>query len=184
MRKSLKGKLFFISNTFQPYFISNVLSKGRPSLDRRKFGCVWIKFGLFWNLFKLGTVRPGLPVSQHSHPTLCVWARLSAPPSPQLSQLRGIATPRRPAPAGLGPLPAGPRPPVERDPPLSPSLSQCGTCHSTSTKVLSVKHNTTNGFSTTIGSMWYTKGIIHSRVSFNSYNINGQINNNLRTVIK
>jgi hypothetical protein len=28
------------------------------------------------------------------------------------------------------------------------------------------------------------KGIMHSRVSFNSYNINAQVNNNLRTVIK
>jgi hypothetical protein len=28
------------------------------------------------------------------------------------------------------------------------------------------------------------KGIMHSRVSFNSYNINAQVNNNLRTIIK
>jgi hypothetical protein len=49
-----------------------------------------------------------------------------------------------------------------------------GVCHSTSIRVLSTKHNITNEFSTTIGSMWYTNGIIHSRVSFNSYNINAQ----------
>jgi hypothetical protein len=28
------------------------------------------------------------------------------------------------------------------------------------------------------------KGIMYSRVSFNSYNVNAQFNNNLRTVIK
>jgi hypothetical protein len=28
------------------------------------------------------------------------------------------------------------------------------------------------------------KGIMHSKVSFNSYNINAQVNNNLRTIIK
>jgi hypothetical protein len=50
-------------------------------------------------------------------------------------------------------------------------------CHSTSTRVLSTTHSMTNGFSTTIGSICYTKGIMHSRVSFNSYNINAQINN-------
>jgi hypothetical protein len=58
------------------------------------------------------------------------------------------------------------------------------TYHSTSTRVLSAKHSTTNGFSTMIGSRWYTKGIMNSRVSFNSSNINAPINNNLRTVIK
>jgi hypothetical protein len=58
------------------------------------------------------------------------------------------------------------------------------TCHLTSTKVLSAKHGTTNGFSTTIGSRWYKKGIMHSSVSFNSYNINAQVNNNLRIIIK
>jgi hypothetical protein len=50
-----------------------------------------------------------------------------------------------------------------------------GICHSTSTGVLSTKHSTTNRFSTTIGARWYTKSIMHSRVSFNSYNINAQI---------
>jgi hypothetical protein len=50
-----------------------------------------------------------------------------------------------------------------------------GVCHSTFTGVLSTKHNITNKFSTTIGSRWYTKGIMHSRVSFNSYNINAHI---------
>jgi hypothetical protein len=50
-----------------------------------------------------------------------------------------------------------------------------GVCHSTSTGVLSTKHSITNGFSTMIGSRWYTKGIMHSRVSFNSYNVNAQI---------
>jgi hypothetical protein len=59
-----------------------------------------------------------------------------------------------------------------------------GACHSTSTRVLSTKHSITNEFSTPIGSKWYKKGIMHSRVSFNSYNINAQINNNRRTVIK
>jgi hypothetical protein len=58
------------------------------------------------------------------------------------------------------------------------------TCHLTSTEVLSTKHSTTNGFSTTMGSRWYSKGIMHYRVSFNSYNINAQANNNLRTVWK
>jgi hypothetical protein len=33
-----------------------------------------------------------------------------------------------------------------------------GVCHSTSSGVLSTKHSITNGFSTTIGSRWYTKG--------------------------
>jgi hypothetical protein len=55
-----------------------------------------------------------------------------------------------------------------------------GVCHSTSTGVLSTKHSITNGFSTTIGSICYTKGIMHSTVSFNSYNINAQINNTER----
>jgi hypothetical protein len=32
-----------------------------------------------------------------------------------------------------------------------------GVCHLTSTRVLSTKHNITNGFSTTMGSRWYTK---------------------------
>jgi hypothetical protein len=50
-----------------------------------------------------------------------------------------------------------------------------GVCHSTSTGVLYTKNSTTIGFSTTIGARWYTKGIMHSRVSFNSYNINVQI---------
>jgi hypothetical protein len=59
-----------------------------------------------------------------------------------------------------------------------------GVCHSTSTGVLSTKHSITNGFSTMIGSKWYTKGIMYSRVSFNSYNIKAQINNNRRIVIK
>jgi hypothetical protein len=58
------------------------------------------------------------------------------------------------------------------------------TCHSTSTKVLSAKHSTTNGYSTMIVSRWYTKGIMLSRVSSNSYNINAQVNNNLRIVVK
>jgi hypothetical protein len=49
-----------------------------------------------------------------------------------------------------------------------------GVWHSTSTGVLSTKHSINNGFSTTIGARWYTKGIMHSRVSFNSYNINAQ----------
>jgi hypothetical protein len=35
-----------------------------------------------------------------------------------------------------------------------------------------------------IGSRLYTKGIMHSRVSFNSYNINAQVNNNLKTMVK
>jgi hypothetical protein len=39
-----------------------------------------------------------------------------------------------------------------------------GVCHSTSTGVLSTKHSTTNGFSTTIGARWYRKDIMHSRV--------------------
>jgi hypothetical protein len=47
-----------------------------------------------------------------------------------------------------------------------------GVCHSISTGVLSTKHSITNEFSTTIGERWYTKGIVHSRVLFNSYNIN------------
>jgi hypothetical protein len=50
-----------------------------------------------------------------------------------------------------------------------------GICHSTSPGVLSTKHSITNGFSTTIGARQYTNGIMHSRVSFNSYNINAQI---------
>jgi hypothetical protein len=50
-----------------------------------------------------------------------------------------------------------------------------GICHSTSTRVLFTKHSTTNGFSTTIGARRYKKGIMHSKVSFNSYNINAQI---------
>jgi hypothetical protein len=50
-----------------------------------------------------------------------------------------------------------------------------GVCHSTSTKVLSTKHSITNRFSTMIGARRYTKGIMHSRVSFNSYNIIAQI---------
>jgi hypothetical protein len=48
------------------------------------------------------------------------------------------------------------------------------TCHLTSTEVLSTKHSTTNRFSTTIGSIWYTNGVMHSRVSFNSYHIIAQ----------
>jgi hypothetical protein len=59
-----------------------------------------------------------------------------------------------------------------------------GVYHSTSNRVLSTKHSITNGFSTTIRARWYTKGIMHSRVSFNSYNINAKSNNNLRTIIK
>jgi hypothetical protein len=59
-----------------------------------------------------------------------------------------------------------------------------GVCHSTSTRVISTKHSTTNRHSTTIRARCYTKGIMHSRVSFNSYNINAQVKNNLRTVIK
>jgi hypothetical protein len=51
----------------------------------------------------------------------------------------------------------------------------CGICHSTSNRVLFTKHITTNGFSTTIGARWYKKGIMHSKDSFNSYNINAQI---------
>jgi hypothetical protein len=47
--------------------------------------------------------------------------------------------------------------------------------HSTSTKVLSAMHSTTNRFSSMMGLRWYTKGIMHSRVSFNSYNLNAQI---------
>jgi hypothetical protein len=50
-----------------------------------------------------------------------------------------------------------------------------GTYHFTSSGVLSTKHSTTNGFSTTIGARGYKKGIMHSRVSFNSNNINAQI---------
>jgi hypothetical protein len=59
-----------------------------------------------------------------------------------------------------------------------------GVSHSTSAKVLSTMHSITNGFSTTIGARWYTKGIMCSRASFNSYNIYAQVNNNLRMVIK
>jgi hypothetical protein len=39
-----------------------------------------------------------------------------------------------------------------------------GVCHSTSTGVLFTKHSITNGFPTTIGARWYTKGIMHSMV--------------------
>jgi hypothetical protein len=41
-----------------------------------------------------------------------------------------------------------------------------GVCHSTSIRVLSTKHSITNGFFTTIVARWYTKGIMHSRISF------------------
>jgi hypothetical protein len=59
-----------------------------------------------------------------------------------------------------------------------------GNWHSTSTRVLSGKHSTTNEFSTMIGSRWYTKGRMHSRVSFNSYDINAQVNNNFKDSCK
>jgi hypothetical protein len=59
-----------------------------------------------------------------------------------------------------------------------------GTCHLTSTRVLSAKYSTTNVLSTTIGSRWYTKGIMHFRILFHWYNINAQVNNNLRIIIK
>jgi hypothetical protein len=46
--------------------------------------------------------------------------------------------------------------------------------HSTSTGVLSTKHSTTNGFFIMIGSKWYIKGGMHSRVLINSCNVNAQ----------
>jgi hypothetical protein len=49
-----------------------------------------------------------------------------------------------------------------------------GTCHPTSTGVLSAKHTATNGFSTTIESSDIQRVIMHYRVSINSYNINAQ----------
>jgi hypothetical protein len=49
-----------------------------------------------------------------------------------------------------------------------------GICHSTSTGVLSTKHSTTNEFSIMIGSKWYTKGGMHSRILINYCNVNAQ----------
>jgi hypothetical protein len=58
-----------------------------------------------------------------------------------------------------------------------------GVWHSTSTRVLSAKHNLLTDFPPDRIEVIY-KSIMHSRVSFNSYNINAQVNNNLRIVIK
>jgi hypothetical protein len=65
----------------------------------------------------------------------------------------------------------------------SPNLMS-GTCHSTSTGVLSAKHSTTNGFPPRWDQGDIQKGIMHSRIPFNSYNINAQVSNNLKTVVK
>jgi hypothetical protein len=59
-----------------------------------------------------------------------------------------------------------------------------GVCHSTSTGVLSAKHNITNEIFHHDRVKVIYRGIMHSRVSFNSYNINAQENNSLRIVIK
>jgi hypothetical protein len=58
-----------------------------------------------------------------------------------------------------------------------------GTCHSTSIGVLSSKHSTTNGFPPQWDQGDIQKGIMHFRIPFNYYNINAQVNNNLKTIV-
>jgi hypothetical protein len=64
-----------------------------------------------------------------------------------------------------------------------PTLTS-GTCHSTSTVVLSTKHSTTNGFHHDRIKDDIEWIIMHSRVSLNSYNINAQVNYKVIIVIK
>jgi hypothetical protein len=69
-------------------------------------------------------VRLVPPVSRHSRPTLCVWARLLAPSLAPIEPAVRHGRATSPVPTGVGPLPIGRHPPVEWDRPrLCPSLS-------------------------------------------------------------
>jgi hypothetical protein len=81
--KFLYGKLFLISSSFEPYFISNFSSTGRHLLDRSKFGQNLNSFELFSIRFEFmlpGTVPLG-PACQPVPPlgTVATAHRSAAP---------------------------------------------------------------------------------------------------------